>query len=78
MIDNAEDLDIVMSMYNLFEYSDMISMTYGSLWIFYRDEVDHSPIEINDNDNMINNSQEKTDKYFLYKTKNNRKHIKYQ
>ena len=65
MIDNAEDLDIVMSMYNLFEYSDMISMTYGSLWIFYRDEVDHSTIEINDNDNMINNSQEKTDKYFL-------------
>ena len=40
-------------------------MTYGSLWIFYRDEVDHSTIEINDNDNMINNSQEKTDKYFL-------------
>ena len=78
MIENAEDLDIVMSMYNLFEYSDNFSMTYGSLWIFYRDEVSHSPTEINDNDNMINNSQEKIDKYFLYKTKNNRKHIKYQ
>ena len=26
-VDNAEDLDIVMSMYNLLEYSDNYSMT---------------------------------------------------
>ena len=30
-VDNGEDLDIVMSMYNLLEYSDNYFMT-GSLW----------------------------------------------
>ena len=38
-IDNAEDLDIVMPMYNLLEYSDNYSMTSGSLWNYYRDEI---------------------------------------
>ena len=31
-IENAEDLDILMSMYNLLEYSDNYSMPSGSLW----------------------------------------------
>ena len=31
-IDTAEDLDIVMPMYNLLEYSDNYSITSGSLW----------------------------------------------
>ena len=31
-IDNAEYIDIVMSMYNLIEYSDNYSKTFGSLW----------------------------------------------
>ena len=35
IIDNAEDIDIVMSMYNLSENNDMTS---GSLWSYYRDE----------------------------------------
>ena len=35
IIDNAEDIDIVMSMYNLSENNDMTS---GSLWNYYRDE----------------------------------------
>ena len=39
-IDNAEDLDIVMPMCNLLEYSGCYSMTSGSLWNYYRDEVD--------------------------------------
>ena len=30
-IDNAEDLDIIMSMYNLLKYSNNYSMTSGSL-----------------------------------------------
>ena len=37
-IDNAEDLDIVMSMYNLLEYSKNYRKTTGSLWNYYRDE----------------------------------------
>ena len=36
--DNAEDLDIVMSMYNLLEYSKNYRKTTGSLWNYYRDE----------------------------------------
>ena len=31
-IDNAKDIDIVMHMYNLVEYSDNYSKTSGSLW----------------------------------------------
>ena len=38
LIDNAKDLDIVMSMHNLIEYSKNYSKTSGSLWNYYRDE----------------------------------------
>ena len=38
LIDNAEDLDIVMPMYNLIEYSKNYRKTTGSLWNYYRDE----------------------------------------
>ena len=37
-IDNAEDLDVVMPMYNLLEYSKNYKKTTGSLWNHYRDE----------------------------------------
>ena len=37
-IDNAEDLDVVMPMYNLLEYSKNYRKTIGSLWNYYRDE----------------------------------------
>ena len=37
-IDNAKDIDIVMSMYNLIEYSNNYSKTSGSLWQYYKDE----------------------------------------
>ena len=35
-IDNAHDIDIVMSMYNLIEYSDNYSKTSRSLWQYYK------------------------------------------
>ena len=35
---NAEDLDVVMPMYNLLEYSKNYRKTTGSLWNYYRDE----------------------------------------
>ena len=44
-IDNAEDLDIAMLVYNLSEYSQSYSMTSGSLWNYYRDKTD----DVNDN-----------------------------
>ena len=37
-LDNSKDLDVVRSMYNLIEYSDNYSKTFGSLWQYYRDE----------------------------------------
>ena len=39
-IDNAKDIDIVMPMYNLIEYSDNYAETSGSLWQYFRDEPD--------------------------------------
>ena len=41
---NAQDIDIVMPMYNLIEYSDNYSKTSGSLWQYYKDDP---------NDNLI-------------------------
>ena len=37
-VDNAQDIDIIMPMYNLIEYSDNYSKTSGSLWHYYKDE----------------------------------------
>ena len=37
LIDNAEDLDVVMPMYNLLEYSKNYIKTTGSFWNYYRD-----------------------------------------
>ena len=36
-IDNAKDIDILMPMYNLIEYSDNYSKTTGSLWQYCKD-----------------------------------------
>ena len=38
-IDNAVDLDIVMPMYNLLEYSQSYRKTTGILWNYYRNET---------------------------------------
>ena len=40
-IDNAEDLDVVMPMHNLLEYSKNYCKTTGRLWNYYRDEPSH-------------------------------------
>ena len=39
LIENAENLHIVMPMYNLLEYSKTYSKTSGSLWNYYSDEL---------------------------------------
>ena len=63
LIDNAEDVDTVIPMYIFLEYSNNFSMTSGSLWNYYRDELNDSANEIDDNDNMINNKKAKTSRY---------------
>ena len=39
-VDNPKDIDIVMPMYNLIEYSDNYAKTSGSLWQYFRDGPD--------------------------------------
>ena len=41
-IDNTEDLDVVMPIYNLLEYSKNYKKTTDSLWNYYRDEPNSS------------------------------------
>ena len=48
-VETAENLDIIMRMYNLIEYSDNYSDSSGSLYQFKRDE---SPM--NNNGNLLN------------------------
>ena len=38
-INDAEDLDLVMPMYNRIEYSSNYSETTGSLWFYFKDEA---------------------------------------
>ena len=40
--DNAHDIDIVMPMYALIEYSDNYSKTSGSLWQYCKDDPNHN------------------------------------
>ena len=68
-IDNAEDLDIIMPIYNLLKYSDNYSMTSRSFWNYYRDEVNNSDNEIDDNDNMINSNKTTKSNSCVYTTK---------
>ena len=44
--DNAEDLDLVMLMYNLIEYSSNYSETTGILWFYSKDEATNFDTDI--------------------------------
>ena len=59
-IDYVENIDLVMLMYNLIEYSSNYSETTGSLWFYSKDEV------TNYNADIANNSEFKS---FEYKAK---------
>ena len=51
LIEDAEDLDILMPMYNLLEYSKNYRKTIGSFYNYYRDELGGNA---NNNDNTVN------------------------
>ena len=51
LIEDPDDLDIVIPMYNLLEYSKNYRKTIGSLYNYYRDELGGN---YNNNDNTIN------------------------
>ena len=59
-IDDVEDLDLVMSMYNFLEYSSNYSDKTGSLWFYSKDELTYFNA-----DNANNNAF----KSFNYKVK---------
>ena len=64
LIEDADDLDIVMSMYNLLEHSKNYRKTIGSLYNYYRDELSDDADDNNfDNIKVINSNT------FKYKNK---------
>ena len=66
LIEDADDLDIVMPMYNLLEYSKNYRKTIGSLYNYYRDELSDDAEDNNfRNIKVVNsNSFEYTNKIF--------------
>ena len=69
LIDNAEDLDVVMPMYNLLVCSKSYRKTTGSLWNYYRDEPNNPPLN-DDNPPTVNYSADpiKNSELFKYKS----------
>ena len=64
LIEDADDSDIVMSMYNLLEYSENYRKTIGSLYNYYRDKLSDDADDNNfDNIKVVNSST------FKYKNK---------
>ena len=59
-IDDVENLDLIMPMYNLIEYSTDYSETTGSLWLYPKDEATNFDADIANNNNF---------KSFEYKVK---------
>ena len=62
--EDADDLDIVMSMYNLLEYSKNYRKTIGSLYSYYRDEISDDA-----DDNNFDNIKADNSNTFKYKNK---------
>ena len=63
-LDNAKDLDIVMPMYNLIEYSDNNSKTSGSLWQYTKDIP-----EVNNNNAIVDFTNNNLTDSFNFKVK---------
>ena len=64
-IDNAKDIDIVMPMYNLIEYSDNYAKTTGNLWQYCKD----IPARNNANNAIIIFSEDNITDSFKFKAK---------
>ena len=65
LIEDAEDLDVVMPMYNLLEYSKNYRKTIGSFCNYYRDELSDD----DDDDNIFLNNNVVNSNSFKYKNK---------
>ena len=63
-VDNAKDIDIVMPMYNLIEYSNNYSKTSGSLWQYCKDMP-----AVNNNGDIVHFNGANTTDSFKFKAK---------
>ena len=63
-VDNAKDIDVVMPMYNLIEYSDNYSKTSGSLWQYCKDIP-----AVNNDGNIVDFNGANANDLFNFKTK---------
>ena len=54
LIDNAEDLDIVMPIHNVLDYSKNYRKTTGSLWNYYRGDPINPPLNDDETPPTIN------------------------
>ena len=50
-INNAQDIDMLMPMHNLIEYSDTCSKTSGSLWKYYKNDPNSDVTECKNKNN---------------------------
>ena len=64
-VDNAKDIDIVMPMYNLIEYSDNYSKTSASLWQYCKDIL-----PVNNNNAIVAITEDNLTDSFNFKVKN--------
>ena len=69
LIEDADDLDIVMSMCNLLEYSKNYRKTIRSLYNYYRDELSDDDDDDDDDDNNFDNIKVVNSNTFKYKNK---------
>ena len=67
-LDNAEDLDIVMPMYNLLDYSKNYRKITGFLFNYYRDEANSGYNNNNNNNRDRRRYSIKDSESFNYKT----------
>ena len=63
-VDNAKDIDIVMPIYNLIEYSNNYLKTCGSLWQYCKDIP-----AVNNNGNIVDFNGDNTTDSFNFRTK---------
>ena len=61
-VDNAKDIDIIMPMYNLIEYSNNYAKTTGNFWQYFKDKP---------NDNLADSESFKSEIKITGKTPNN-------
>ena len=60
-VDDVEDLDLVLTVYNLIEFSSNYSEAAGCLWFYSKDEANNFNVDIaNNNNNNNNNNNFKT------------------